>query len=126
MARYVKDHYSAEKFEETFLGLVSGYWGRNINVSKPEGVLNALDGVFPAHEIEEIMKKALSPENKKRVVDTTMAVGAFGAPWITAINRNGEKRDWFGNDRWDQVFHHLRIPYTPVTILPSGHTKPNL
>ncbi|KAH6633805.1 glutathione S-transferase [Boeremia exigua] len=126
LARYVKDHYSAKKFEETFLGLVSGYWGRNINISTPEGVLKALEVVFPAHELEEIIKKALSAENKKRVVDTTMSVGAFGAPWIIAVNRNGERRDWFGNDRWNQVFHHLKVPYTPVTILPPSQAKSHL
>jgi len=126
LARYVKDHYPAEKFEETFLGLVSGYWSKSINISTPEGILKALDGVFPAEDLKEIMRKALTSENKKRVVDTTMSVGAFGAPWITAINMDGERRDWFGNDRWNQVFHHLKVPFTPVTITPPGQAKAQL
>ncbi|KAF1969435.1 glutathione S-transferase [Bimuria novae-zelandiae CBS 107.79] len=126
LARYVKDHYPAEKFEETFLGLVSGYWSKGINISQPEGILKALGGVFSAEELKEMMKKALTPENKKRVVDTTMSVGAFGAPWITAINADGDRRDWFGNDHWDQVFHHLKVPYTAVTVSPPGQAKAHL
>jgi 2-hydroxychromene-2-carboxylate isomerase len=114
----VKDHYPAERFEATFLGLVSGYWGKGIIVSKPEGIRKALDGIFDPEELEKIMKNALTPENKQRVIDQTMAPGAFGAPWITAVNGDGERKDWWGNDRWDQVFAHLQVPYTPVSIIP--------
>ncbi|KAJ8116856.1 hypothetical protein OPT61_g1803 [Boeremia exigua] len=126
VARYVKDKYPAEKFEKTFLGLVSGYWSKGIDISKPEGLVKALDGVFSAGEMEEVIKNSLTPENKKRVVDTTMGVGAFGAPWIVAVNSKGERRDWFGNDRWNQVFYHLGVPFTPVTILPPGKAKAQL
>jgi glutathione S-transferase kappa 1 len=88
--------------------------------------LEALDGVFTSQEIKEIMKKAITPENKKQVVDTTMNSGAFGAPWIVVVNKHGERKAWFGNDRWDQVFYHLGIPYRPVSIIPPEGTKPKL
>lgn len=64
------------------------------------------------------MQKAVSPENKKRVVELTMSAGAFGAPWIVAVNSDGVRKDWFGNDRWDQVFYHLGVPYSPVRLIP--------
>ncbi|EKG13837.1 hypothetical protein MPH_09019 [Macrophomina phaseolina MS6] len=126
VATWVKDHYPADKFEQTFLALVSAYWSKGINVSTPEGILKALDGVFSPQEIKEIMQKALTPENKKRVIDLTMSAGAFGAPWIVAVNADGERRDWFGNDRWDQVFYHLKVPYTPVSIIPPEKAKSKL
>lgn len=126
VATYVKDHYPPEKFEATFPAFSSGYWSRGINISTPEGVLQALKGIFPEDEIKEIMKKALSPENKKKVVDVTMSSGAFGAPWISATNSKGERKDWFGNDRWDQVFYHLQVPYTPVSIIPPEEAKARL
>jgi glutathione S-transferase kappa 1 len=72
------------------------------------------------------MKNALTPENKKRVVEQTMGAGAFGAPWIVGLNGDGEKKSWFGNDRWDQVFAHLNVPYTPVRIIPLEESKPKL
>jgi glutathione S-transferase kappa 1 len=122
----VKDHYPAEKFEQTFPAFSTGYWSKGINISTPEGVLQALEGLFPPEEIKEIMQKAVTPENKKRVVDQTMGSGAFGAPWIVATNSEGEKKDWFGNDRWDQVFHHLGVPYTPVSIVPPDDAKSKL
>jgi glutathione S-transferase kappa 1 len=126
VATWVKDHYPAEKFEQTFPAFSMGYWSKGINISTPEGVLQALDGIFSPEEIKEIMKKAVTPENKKRVVDQTMGTGAFGAPWIVAVNAKGEKKDWFGNDRWDQVLYHLEVPYMPVTILPSEPAKAKL
>jgi len=88
--------------------------------------LEALDGVFTSQEIKEIMKKAITPENKKQVVDITMSSGAFGAPWIVVVNKHGERKAWFGNDRWDQVFYHLGIPYRPVSIIPPKETKAKL
>ena len=86
----------------------------------------ALDSVFSPQEVDEIMKKALSPENKKRVIEITKGAGAFGAPWIVAVNKHGEKRSWFGNDRWDQVFSHLEVPFTPVSIIPPEEAKAKL
>jgi len=126
VARYVKDHYSAEQFEETFLGLVSGYWSKGIDISTTGGIVKSLEGVFSADDLKHIMDGSVEAENKKRVVDTTMSVGAFGAPWISAINAEGERRDWFGNDRWHQIFHHLRVPFAPLTIIQAGLEKANL
>lgn len=116
----MKDHLPAEKFEQTFLALVSGYWGKGIDISTPEGIIKALEDVFSVEETKELMKKALSPENKKRTTELTMSVGAFGAPWIIGVNGSGERKDWFGNDRWDQVFYHLGVPYTGVSIVPAS------
>jgi glutathione S-transferase kappa 1 len=69
------------------------------------------------------MQKALTPENKKRVVELTTGAKAFGAPWISAVNSDGERRDYFGNDRWDHVFEHLGVPYTPVGIVAPQQAK---
>jgi glutathione S-transferase kappa 1 len=126
VATFVKFNYPAEKFEATFEALASGYWGKGINVSTPEGIHKALDVVFSAQEVDEIMKKALTAENKKRVIDVTKGSGAFGAPWIVGVNGSGERRSWFGNDRWDQVFWHLGAPYEGVRILPPGQRQTKL
>lgn len=95
-------------------------------MSIPEGVLEALADQFTRREIEDIMENAMTPANKKRVIDLTMGTRAFGTPWIVAVNGNGERNDWFGNDRWDQIFDHLRVPYTPVKIVPPEELKGKL
>lgn len=118
ISTWVKDH-RPEKFDETYGAFSEAYWSKGINISTPDGIVKALEGVFPREEIESIMKESLSPENKKKVVDATKESGAFGAPWIVAVNNNGEKRSFFGNDRWDQVFHFMGVPYQPVTIIPN-------
>lgn len=105
---------------------MSGYWSKGVNISTPEGIIQALIGIFPEDEIKEIMQKALTPENKKRVVDFTLGSKAFGAPWIVAINGNGERKEIFGNDRWDHVFEHLGVPYTPLSIIAPQQAKSHL
>lgn len=45
-----------------------------------------------------------------------MGAGAFGAPWILAINGDGERKAWFGNDRWDHVFEHLHVCRAPCAL----------
>jgi glutathione S-transferase kappa 1 len=117
VATYIKDHYPAAKFEATFQALVSGYWSKGINISTTEGIIEALDGIFPKALLEEILKNAVKPENKKRVIDQTASAGAFGAPWIVGVNSEGKRKAWFGNDRWDQVLEHLGVSYMPVSII---------
>ncbi|EXJ61327.1 uncharacterized protein A1O5_11885 [Cladophialophora psammophila CBS 110553] len=126
VATWVKDHYPPEKFEATFPAFSTAYWSKGINIATPEGIIKALEGIFPEEEIKEIMKKAVTPENKQRVIDLTMGAGAFGAPWIVAVNSEGQRRAWFGNDRWDQVFYHLAVPFTPVRIIPPEEAKAKL
>ena len=65
-----------------------------------------------------MMQKAIGPENKQRVIELTKSAGAFGAPWIQAVDSQGHRRDWFGNDRWDQVLYHLEVPFTTTRIFP--------
>lgn len=126
VATWVKDHYPPEKFDATFPAFSEAYWSKGINISTPEGVVEALDGIFSPEEVKEIIKNALSPANKQRVIDQTMSASAFGAPWIVGVNSEQERRDWFGNDRWEQVFDHLHVPYTPVRILPPEEAKAKL
>ncbi|KAK5111387.1 hypothetical protein LTR85_012161 [Meristemomyces frigidus] len=126
VATFIKSHYPAEKFEATFEALASGYWSKGINVSTPEGVHQALDGIFPTEEVDDIVQKALTPENKKRVIAITKGADAFGAPWIVGVNGSGEKRTWFGNDRWDQVLWHFGVPFQGLRILLPGQEKARL
>jgi glutathione S-transferase kappa 1 len=113
VAMFIKSNYPAEEFEATFEALASGYWSKGINVSTPEGLHKALDGIFFAQEVDQVMKKALAPENKKRVIDMMKGAGAFGASWIVAVNRNGEKRSWLkriGGIRCFGIWEcHLRV-----------------
>ena len=81
------------------------------------------NNLFSTSEIESIMKGAIEPENKKAVIDTTKESGAFGAPWIVGVDSEGLKRSWFGNDRWDQVFWHLGVPFEGVKVLESRESK---
>ncbi|KAK2628237.1 hypothetical protein QTJ16_002883 [Diplocarpon rosae] len=123
VATYIKAHYSAPNFEASFLALASSYWSLGIEISKPEGIRRALSPMFTEPEIEEIMEKAVSPENKKEVLDRTRESQAFGAPWIVGVDGKGEKKMWFGNDRWDQVFWHLGVPFRGVEVLVARESK---
>lgn len=88
--------------------------------------MQALQGIFSEDDLKHILEQAVTPENKKRVLDVTKGSGAFGAPWIVAVNNDGEKKEFFGNDRWDQIFYHLKVPYTPVSIVPPEQLRSKL
>ncbi|KAJ5032352.1 uncharacterized protein L3040_008958 [Drepanopeziza brunnea f. sp. 'multigermtubi'] len=123
VATYIKSQHSAARFEASFLALAAGYWSKGINISKPEGIIQALSGIFSEEEVREIMQGAVSPANKKLVLDRTRESQAFGAPWIVGVNSEGEKKMWFGSDRWDQVFYHLGVPYKGLEVLGVKESK---
>lgn len=37
--------------------------------------------------------------------------------WIVGVDSTGERRGWFGNDRWEQVFWWLGVPVDGVRVL---------
>jgi glutathione S-transferase kappa 1 len=108
------------------IALWEAYWSQNINTSNPKGTAQALGHIFNDDDIKYVLEGAVTPENKQKVLDTTnhvMNQGGFGAPWFTVVNAEGEIAQFWGNDRWDHVFHHLRIPFQPITIIPPNATN---
>ena len=108
------------------MALWEAFWGKGINTSTPQGTTQALHQIFTEDDLKHVLEGALTKENKQRVLEVTnhvMNQGAFGAPWFTVINAKGETAQIWGNDRWDHVFHHLKIPYQPLTILAPPSTE---
>jgi len=118
---YIHRTYSSSIFESAFLAIFKAMWEDGQDVSTPPVVSAALEPLFPDIAIEELLKLALTPENKKAVMGYTKAAqdtGAFGAPWLVVDNADGQREMFWGSDRWEQVYAFLQVPYEPLRILP--------
>ncbi len=93
-------------------------WEDSLDISSPPVVAKALSGLFP--DSESLFQGALTPENKKAVIEYTKQAqdtGAFGGPWLVVDNAEGKRECFWGSDRWEHVYAFLGVPYQPVTIL---------
>ena len=80
------------------------YWAEGRDVSQPEILAEVIAGL--GLDSETILAQAVTPENKKALIDATegaVARGAFGAPAFFV----GDEMFW-GNDRLVQLVHHLK------------------
>jgi len=123
---YIHRHHPSSTFESAFLALFKTMWEDSLDISSPPVVAKALSDLFP--DSDSLIKGALTPENKKAVIEYTKQAqdtGAFGGPWLVVDNNaKREKECFWGSDRWDHVYEFLGIPYQPMAILePEGKAK---
>ncbi|KAJ5181663.1 hypothetical protein N7449_011810 [Penicillium cf. viridicatum] len=60
----------------------------------------------------------------RETTDSLMKGGCFGAPWLVATNSSVDMEQFWGNDRWDHIFQHFDVPFTPVTpLLPKNPSQ---
>ncbi|GAA99108.1 uncharacterized protein L969DRAFT_103154 [Mixia osmundae IAM 14324] len=91
--------------------------GREMEVTKAQNLPRLLSGIDGLDEeaLKPLMEEAASAENKLRLKDeATEAVeenGAFGCPWFTIERDDGEKRNFFGSDRFEIIAHWLGKEY---------------
>ncbi|KAJ0161867.1 Glutathione S-transferase kappa 1 [Colletotrichum tanaceti] len=77
--------------------------------------------LFSEAEVRKILEGAATQEAKDAVKATTQEAvdrGAFGAPWLWAVNDAGKGEPFFGSDRFHFVYDHLGVPYQDIAILP--------
>lgn len=99
---YVKETYPKEKFEIAFKELWIGMWELNLDLSDPELLQRTLSKHFPDEEVKGILEATKTREYKQKLLENTQRAvdrGAFGAPWIWAVNEKGEQEPFFGSDR---------------------------
>jgi glutathione S-transferase kappa 1 len=100
----VKEKFSQDIFEKTWIHLFHCMWVDHINVTILEDLAKCLNqtGFFSNGEIETIVKAASEMEWKDRLTANTknaLELGAFGAPWHWVRNSEGKEEPFFGSDR---------------------------
>ena len=99
---YIKEHYTAKKFESSFLELWKCLWREHKDISKPDQLAEALARHFSREEVDHILTKANTSKYKqalKQKTDFVVEQGAFGAPWYFVRNFQGKTEPFFGSDR---------------------------
>jgi glutathione S-transferase kappa 1 len=99
---YIKEVYPKEKFELAFQELWIAMWELNLDLSKPEALQATLLKHFQESQVREILEATKTAKYKQALLENTQKAvdrGAFGAPWIWAVNGKGEAEPFFGSDR---------------------------
>ncbi|OJJ72569.1 hypothetical protein ASPBRDRAFT_42288 [Aspergillus brasiliensis CBS 101740] len=119
---YIHTNFGAELTERSLVRLWEAYWTQGRDISSRQVIKDSLRPIFPdTSQLEAVLEGATTSSNKARTRETTdflMKGGCFGAPWFVVTNSTGQTEQFWGNDRWDHVFQHLDVPFTPVTLLP--------
>ncbi|KAI9905021.1 hypothetical protein N3K66_001550 [Trichothecium roseum] len=126
---FVKANFPAPVFLAAMHHLFESFWAPpHANLTVDEVLREALAGVrlpsgggpvFGAGEVgaimdgREAMKGVLRAETERAV-----ELGAFGAPWIWAVNADGKGEAFFGSDRFNHVYKYLGVPFQDVALLP--------
>ncbi|GAA5827938.1 hypothetical protein JCM11251_005655 [Rhodosporidiobolus azoricus] len=77
-----------------------------LEVIKPENVAKLATSLLPAGDAEEVLQAAASTdieEKLKAEAADLVKSGAFGFPCIVVEKDDGEKRSFFGSDRFEQI-----------------------
>ncbi|KAL1979589.1 hypothetical protein VTN96DRAFT_5545 [Rasamsonia emersonii] len=131
---YIKAHYPASKFEETFLLLWQWLFYRHEDISQPAVLTRLLteDAGFTAHEAETIIAATGEQKWKDALLARTKEAldrGAFGAPWFWVVREGPDGKEeetsmFFGSDRFHYIWTFLNLPFDDIKIHP-GPLKAN-
>lgn len=125
---YVKEHFSRDVFEQTWIHLFHRMWSEHVNITVLELLTESLEQTrfFSKSEIETIVKAASEQEWKDKLSANTKLVlerGAFGAPWHWVRNGEGKEEPFFGSDRYHFMWTFLGVPYQDIAIIPKEKAK---
>ena len=106
---YIKANYPEPVFLAAMHHLFEQFWTPpHANLTKDDVLRGVLAGVedgkgskvFGEAEVESIMKgREETKDVLKKETEKAVELGAFGAPWIWAVNAEGKGEAFFGSDR---------------------------
>ncbi|EAW07186.1 putative DSBA family oxidoreductase [Aspergillus clavatus NRRL 1] len=118
---FIKRHHP-QHLAPAFLACFETMWNGQLDISKPEYLVQALEKCkcFTAAETQEILAKASDPAVKEELTATTGRVvkelGAFGCPWFWVTNEEGESEPFFGSDRFHYMWEFLGLPHENLKL----------
>ncbi|KAK7556737.1 DSBA family oxidoreductase [Phyllosticta citricarpa] len=123
---YAKRNLPTEKVEKAFLEFFVAMWEQDLDLSKPELLLEVLSRVYSGPEAKEIVDATSNPEVKKLLNETTqktLDMGAFGCPWYLVRNAQGAEEPFFGSDRFHYMWMFLGLPWRDIGIVSGQKAK---
>ncbi|KAH8906514.1 HCCA isomerase/glutathione S-transferase kappa [Coniochaeta sp. PMI_546] len=105
------DGQSQERLLEVLDALFHQYWVNQIPSHEPGPLKRLLTDVLGTQEAEKVLSDAATL-GKARLVENTdraFAEGAFGLPWMTCVNTQGETEGFWGVDHLGQVAQFLGL-----------------
>jgi 2-hydroxychromene-2-carboxylate isomerase len=93
--------------------LFTAFWVDGKPVHSPEVIRQVLASVIGRERVEQILKNSESGEVRELLRRNTQDVfedGAFGIPWILAVNSAGQRQPFWGFDRLGLLAEFLGLP----------------
>jgi glutathione S-transferase kappa 1 len=115
----VKEHYSREMYEGTFITLWRYIFEQHTDISKPENMSKALREHFTDDQARDILEAASTSQYKqglRRNTERAIQLGAFGAPFFWVRNDKGQEEPFFGSDRFHFMWDFIGIPWSDIAI----------
>ncbi|KAF2142024.1 uncharacterized protein K452DRAFT_270732 [Aplosporella prunicola CBS 121167] len=115
-----------EKYIASFRELWIALWEQQMDLSKPQCLVETLRRQFSAEEVEKIMEATKTQEIKQKLIDTTQQAldrGAFGCPWFWVRNEKNEEEPFFGSDRFHFMWRFLDLPWRDIEIVAKSKGK---
>ncbi|GAA5909388.1 hypothetical protein JCM6882_000968 [Rhodosporidiobolus microsporus] len=112
MLRAVEEKYGqGQELDKAVDGFFAAVWQPSaslpaVEALKPENLPKVAAMCLPKSNIEELLQLASSNGIKEKLKSESAAVvkeGAFGFPWIVVERDDGQKRSFFGSDRFEQI-----------------------
>ncbi|GAA5909353.1 hypothetical protein JCM6882_000961 [Rhodosporidiobolus microsporus] len=112
LLRAVEEKYGqGEVLDKAVDGFYAAVWQPSpslpaVEALKPENLPKVASTCLPKSDIDELLQLASSNGIKEKLKSESAAVveeGAFGFPWIVVERDDGQKRSFFGSDRFEQM-----------------------
>nr|XP_036586571.1 dsba family oxidoreductase [Colletotrichum truncatum]KAF6797128.1 dsba family oxidoreductase [Colletotrichum truncatum] len=138
---YIKKNYPFSTYQTTWHWVLHCFWEPpHRNITKPDVLVKVLADapqqypapqgavakLFSEADVKKIMEGATSQDIKDALKSKTQEAidrGAFGAPWLWAVNDQGAAEPFFGSDRFHFLYDFLGVPYQDIAILAPGTSK---
>ncbi|KAJ2901257.1 thioredoxin-like protein [Zalerion maritima] len=100
-----------ERLASALDALYTAFWVRHVPVHQPNTLASILAEVLGEDEAKSVMEKS-NTEGKALLLQNTdfaFQKGAFGLPWLSCTNSDGEEQGFWGVDHLGQVTQFLGL-----------------
>ncbi|KZW02923.1 thioredoxin-like protein [Exidia glandulosa HHB12029] len=115
LLRAIKTSCPADKLMGATRALFTQCWTNFVPPTKPEFFACLVPSVFSEQQLQDLLAKSASTENKNGLKSDTETLveehGAFGFPWIIVHMPDGHKEAFFGADRMESMSYVLGPEY---------------
>jgi len=122
----MKENYSRDVYEATFMNCFKAVWERNENMGELPILKTVLGRTLEAEDVDKVIAASEDKAWKDKLSQNTKEAldqGAYGNPWFWVRNAKGEEGPFFGSDRWPYMWEFLDLKWKDIEVETIGASK---